>query len=206
MNQYFERFIELPTTYKIGLWVGSLLAIVFVFWQYIYSGALEENNKLTTELSELETKIDNEKRLVRDIGKARARLKDLEVKLKFALQELPDKKEIPDLLNNISNLARDAGLDVNLFKPKEENFKEFYAEVPVQVSVQGSYHQVASFFDEVGGLSRIVNISQIAFSEPVIKESGIQLKSDCVATTFRYLDEGERVAVEKIDEKNKRRR
>jgi len=60
---------------------------------------------------------------------------------------LPDTKEIPDLLSNISSLGREAGLDVVQFKQRPEKFEEFYAEVPVDILVRGTYHQVASFFD-----------------------------------------------------------
>jgi type IV pilus assembly protein PilO len=205
MNELIEKIQEMPKSQRLMIWGGTLVFFTFVFWQYFYSSALEEHEKLSTELSTLETKIDNEKRLARDIGKARERLKDLEVKLKMALAQLPEKKEIPDLLNNISNLARDAGLEVSLFKPREENMKEFYAEVPVQISVQGAYHQVASFFDEVGGLPRIVNISQIGFTEPTLKESGMLVRSDCVATTFRYLDDKERIKSTPESGKGRRR-
>ena len=72
--------------------------------------------------------------------------------------------------------------------------KDFYAEVPVSIAVDGTYHQVATFFDEVGHLSRIVNINQITMKEPVVGDAQVQVKVGCTATTFRYLDEAERAA------------
>jgi len=125
--------------------------------------------------------------------------------LKSALQELPDNREIPDLLSSISSLARDAGLAVPLFKTEPESFREFYAEVPVSISVEGTYHQIATFFDEVGHLPRIVNINQIIIREPRVGDSQVSVKSECVATTFRYLEETERIQSADA-EKGKRRK
>lgn len=206
MNPILENIMERPTSHKVGFCVGTLLLISVIFWQYFYGPVLKEYEELSEKIESLEGKIGHERRLARDLPKFRKDVEELEVKLKFALQELPDEREIPDLLANISNLARDAGLEVSLFKPGAEVFREFYAEVPVKISVEGTFHQVATFFDEVGRLSRIVNINQIAVYDPKIKEDHIAIKSDCVATTFRYLDEAERIQVPDAQEGKKRRR
>lgn len=207
MSSVIDNFLERPTSHKVGFWVLTIGFLGFLFWQYMYSAKLEERTELETSVEELNAKITHERRLARNLKRFREEVKDLDIKLKFALQELPDKREIPDLLSAISNLARDAGLEVSLFKPKPENLKEFYAEVPVDISVSGTFHQVATFFDEVGNLSRIVNIDAIAIKEPKVKPELIEIKADCVGTTFRYLDESERkLAKEKAKAGDKRRR
>jgi type IV pilus assembly protein PilO len=205
-NVLVERYLELSKSKQIAIWLGSLVFVIFIFWQYVYSGTLEEQSKLAEEKDNLETEITQEKRLAMNMPKIREEVKVLDVKLKFALQELPDRKEIPDLLSSISGLAKDAGLEVQLFRPKGEVTKDFYADVPVAVSVQGTYHQVATFFDEVGHLPRIVNIDQIAVKQPEINADAVDIKADCVATTFRYLDESERVKrTEEADTKTHKR-
>ena len=68
----------------------------------------------------------------------------------------------------MSALAKDSGLDVKLFKTSLEQKRDFYAEVPVQISLGGTYHQLASFFDAVGHLTRIVNISNVSIGSPRI--------------------------------------
>ena len=201
-----ERYLELSKTKQIAIWLGSLLFVIFIFWQYFYSATLEEQTKLSEEKDSLETEITQEKRLAMNMPKIREEVKVLDVKLKFALQELPDRKEIPDLLSSISSLAKDAGLEVQLFRPKGEVTKDFYADVPVAVSVQGTYHQVATFFDEVGHLPRIVNIDQIVVKQPQVNSDAVDINTDCVATTFRYLDESERVKrTEEADTKTHKR-
>lgn len=196
MHPIIENFLERPNGQKAAFFVGSLGFLGFVFWTYFYGPVNTEIQGLEEEVQTLQTQIVNEQRLANNLSKFRVEVKDLDAKLNFALQELPDKREIPDLLSSISNLARDAGLEVKLFKPRPENIRDFYAEVPVEVSVTGTFHQVATFFDEVGQLSRIVNINNIYLREPVIGPSLVTINADCVATTFRYLDDSERAAMQ----------
>lgn len=198
MHPVVEGFLERPTSHKVIFFGGSLAFLGFVFWTYFYGPLDAEIVTLEEEVQTLQTQIVNEQRLANNLAKFRGEVKDLDARLQFALQELPDKREIPDLLSSISNLARDAGLEVKLFKPRPENIREFYAEVPVEISVSGTFHQVATFFDEVGQLSRIVNINNIFLREPVLSTNLVTLSTDCVATTFRYLDDAERAAMQGV--------
>lgn len=205
MQDFIDQIMERPLWQRVAGWIGSLLFFTYIFWAYFYSDLSEELTKLLEKVETLETQISHERRLARNLPKVRAEVKELDIQLKRATQELPDKREIPDLLASVSDLAMDSGLEVELFKPKAENFREFYAEVPVQVSVKGTYHQVATFFDEVGHLSRIVNISSIGMKEPKISESEVEVVTECVATTFRYLDESERASRTKKEDGKRRR-
>ena len=206
MNHFFQNIMDRPLSHKIGFWVLSLIFITFIFWQYVYSDMIKQEEELQSSLEKLSTEISHERRLARDLAKVRTEVKQLDLKLKIVLKELPDKREIPDLLDSISNLAKEAGLDVLLFKPMPESYKDFYAEVPVAVTVEGTFHQVATFFDEVGRLPRIVNINQLAYKDPVITEEKVSIKSECIATTFRYLEESERISATPEAEGRKRRR
>jgi type IV pilus assembly protein PilO len=122
-------------------------------------------------------------------------LRDLEAALKRAVAQLPDKKEIPELLSNISAKATQSGLDVLLFRPRGENFQDFYAEIPVDITVKGSFHNTVSFFDEVGRLNRVVNIDNIGFKNPTAAGDNLVLETTSVATAFRFLSEAERKKV-----------
>jgi type IV pilus assembly protein PilO len=206
MHPAIEEFLQRPRSHIVGMWIGSLLIIAGLFWQYGLKGYLKDYEKKVAAVEDISQKITDETRRARNLNKLKDKVKELDLKLKVALQELPDKREIPDLLSSISNLARDAGLEVMLFKPSPEQLKDFYAEVPVSVAVQGTYHQVATFFDDVSQLSRIVNINQINIRDPQIDPERVLVKTDCVATTFRYLDESERQqAATKETGKNRRR-
>lgn len=206
MHPALEEFLERPKSHIAAAWLGSFALIALLYWQYSFRAQEKEYSAQEEKVEQLTQKILDEKRRARNLTKLKEKIKELDINLKIALQELPDKREIPDLLSSISNLARDAGLEVVLFRPGAEMAKDFYAEVPVAISVQGTYHQVATFFDEVGQLSRVVNINQISMRDPQIEPEAVEVKTDCVATTFRYLDESERVQLENKDDGGKRRR
>jgi len=206
MNQHLNNFLERPTSHKVAFWVFSFVFFGYLFWQYFYSANAAELTELRERRDSLESQIVHERRLARNLEKIRAEVKELDVKLKFAMQELPDRQEIPDILSSVSDLATASGLDVDLFKTRPEILREFYAEVPVTISVEGTYHNVATFFDEVGHLPRIININQVAIRNPRQTEQGMQVQVDCTATAFRFLDESERVQIEEPKKKGRRRK
>jgi type IV pilus assembly protein PilO len=203
VSEFLDNLMERPRLHKVMGVVVIIALIVVVFWQFFYIGPFEEVGELRTKVDNLNAQLLTEKRIVRDLPRLREVVKELDVQLTKALNELPDKREIPSLLASISNLAKDAGLEVSLFKPKPEVLKDFYAEVPVSIIVDGNYHQVATFFDEVGQLARIVNMGEISMKDPRVseREKRSTIKTSCTATTFRYLDESERQRV--AEEKNK---
>ena len=206
MHPAIEDFLQRPRSHLVGAWVGSLLGLTLLYWQFSFRDQQKVYTWLEEKVEELTQKISDETRRARNLNKLKDKIKQLDINLKVALQELPDKREIPDLLSSISNLARDAGLEVVLFRPSPEQAKDFYAEVPVSIAVQGTFHQVATFFDDVAQLSRIVNINQISIRDPQVTADSIQVKTDCVATTFRYLDESERIQKDSQDDGKRRRR
>lgn len=203
MNDLVNQISERPTSHKIGLLLGVLLFSTYIFWQYFYKKPHEELTTHREQIETLSSKIQTELRLARNLESIRKQVAELDQQLAFALQELPDRREIDDLLRSVSDLASDAGLEVSLFKPLPENKRDFYAEVPVSITVAGTFHQIAAFFDEVGQLSRIVNITDITIREPNVQDASVRVRADCTATTFRYLDESERVAPQA--EKKRRR-
>ncbi len=206
MIEHILRFMERPRSHKIAAWVTSVLLLGAFVWRYLYADLGERATLLLERRADLVSQIATERNLAKNLAVYRAEVAGLEVHLRRALQELPDKKEIPDLLRSISSLATQAGLEEALFRPVPEVFREFYAEVPVSIAVQGSFHQVAAFFYEVGRLSRIVNINQIAIREPVVTDDGVRIKAECTATTFRYLDEEEMARHREATEEGKKRR
>jgi type IV pilus assembly protein PilO len=118
-------------------------------------------------------------------------LKNLEAELKVALRQLPDSKEIPGLLTDISSLGKNAGLDIKKFKPNEEIPRGFYAEVPLEIAFTGTFHQVVTFFDLVAKLPRVVNMGSIQMAVVSEKDSDTLLKVTGKATAFRFVGDGQ---------------
>ena len=206
MDDFLDTFAGWPVYYKLGAWLGALLFCSYIFWQYFYKSPAEDLTKATEKVETLTGQIRHQRMLAKNLPKIRKEVEELDKKLLAALQELPNKQETSRLLESISDLARDAGLTVELFREQGVAMKEFYGQKSVALIVQGSFHQVATFFDEVGSLPRIVNINGVTMREPRNTEDGILLTTDCTATTFWYLSEEERAEREKKKGGAKRRR
>jgi len=104
--------------------------------------------------------------------------------------------------SSISAVARESGLEIQQFRQKAETYQDFYAEVPVEILVKGTYWQVEQFFKKVADLTRIVNVGDIGIKAPTLIENDpVQLQTSCAATTFRFLDEEERDRIKKEREK-----
>jgi type IV pilus assembly protein PilO len=205
MNSFLENFSEWPIHYKFAAWLGSLLFLSYVFWQYLYKAPAEELRRLNDKVESMEIQMTRERMLVRNLPLVRSEVQNLDRQLLQALRELPNKQETSRLLDSISDLARDAGLTIEVFKELGTTTKEFYGQKSVSLIVGGSFHQVATFFDEVGGLSRIVNINEVQMKNPSVGAEGMNLATSCTATTFWYLSEEERAEQKKAEEKAKKR-
>jgi len=117
-------------------------------------------------------------------------IEGLQLKLKKALRQLPNEKQLEILLTDISNLWKTAGIEMRSFQRQEEIFHDFYAEVPIAIQIDGEYHDIGKFFELLSKLKRIVNMGSLKIS--VAKESitSTRLKVSGVATTFRFIGAG----------------
>jgi type IV pilus assembly protein PilO len=117
-------------------------------------------------------------------------LKDIERSFGALLRQLPGKTEVPNLLVDISQSGLSAGLEEKLFQPQAEQKRDFYAELPIKISLTGSYHQFGEFVSGIAALPRIVTLHDIEIKS-VNKDAYDQLTLDLTAKTYRYLDEDE---------------
>ncbi len=188
MDPRVEGFIRRPV-YQRVLALFVLMSLVVVgFYFGLYQSQLEEMSSLQQRLATVNTKLAENQRIAANLPIFRAEYERLQAQLNEALSELPDKKEIYKLLRNIGDLAKNQGLEVLQFTPVAEVVKGFYAEVPVNLKLRGSYHDVALFFDAVGSLPRIVNIDRLKMGRPAVVDGRTVLNVDCRTTTFRFVD------------------
>ena len=145
---------------------------------------------METELASLQSKIREQQAIAGNLRSFQDEVRRLEAQLSLLLEQLPNSAEIPSLLKSVSDLGKESGLEFLRFAPSGEVKKDFYAEIPVSISVNGDYHSFALFSDKVAHYPRIVNLSNIAFSSP--KPSGdnlVLVTVNCTATTYRFLDQ-----------------
>jgi len=175
--------------------VCLLLAGLYVW--LLYLPAQEEARKLERRLTSLLNKKAEQEAIVQNLEAYQAECRNLELALREALAQLPNKREIPTLLESISNLGRERGLEMPYFKPGAEVKKDFYAEVPVDIKLLGPYPNLLSFFYQMGELPRIVTVQDLTIQYAVKTAPGELLDAACKAVTYRFLEEHEREPKEK---------
>lgn len=202
MNALIERLFELPPRQRILVMVASVAAVVLLYAYFLYWPREAQIEEQTKQVENLRHDRDRKAALVRDLEKARKEVQKLDGDLRTAVAQLPDTKEIPELLSAVSSLGIESGLEIVQFKQREEQYEEFYALVPVDISVRGTFHQAVTFFDKVGRMPRIVNVADVSIKAPQrIEGNEVLLDTSCAAITFRFLDDAERERLAKQREK-----
>jgi type IV pilus assembly protein PilO len=195
MNDVLERFFGLSPQMRLGSYVAGAVLLGLLYWSFVYSPMATTLRDRNGRLEELESQHAKKTRMVAQLEALRKEVKELDGKLKEAIAQLPDQKEIPDLLSTVSSLGRESGLEILLFRQRPEVLQDFYAEVPVEMLMKGTYAQLTEFFDKVGRLNRIVNVKDISMKSPVVSEGRVVLSTSCTAVTFRFLSEEERARI-----------
>ena len=183
-----EKISDLKLYQQLLILGIVLLLVILGFVFTVYRPMCQELTDLNKDYSRLESKLVEDRRIANDLPKFKAEFEKLQLQLTEALKELPNQKEIPSLLTSIAGLAREEGLDVLSFKPKSEQVKGFYAEVPVELELLGTYHEVAMFFYDVGKMARIVNVNNLQMGSSKMTAGRNVLSIKCLATTFRFVE------------------
>ena len=178
----------IPLDKKIKFAIAAILVIlpVVLFYFFYYQGndkniaGLEQNRaKLIKEIRNLREKERNKPILLLEVKK-------VEQEFEQAALMLPVEKEIPQLLKDISALGRNAGLDFLTFVPRPEVPRDYFNEIPVDITIRGPYHSVGFFFDQVSKLDRIVSVSNVKMSAPTKVQGEMLLNSICQLVTYRF--------------------
>jgi type IV pilus assembly protein PilO len=183
-----ENIEKLTRPQRIGIYAGVLVFLIGISVWLLFWPKYDEIGQLEKQLDQVQAQLAKAKKNASELNDWRSKMKEKEAKYKQVMRALPEKEEIPSLLTGISEAGKDAGLEFVLFQPKPENTQDFYAEIPVDINVSGTYHQVAVFFDKVANLPRIVNIRNIKMSPQSQKDGGNELMTTCQAVTYKFIE------------------
>ncbi len=193
-----EELINVITKASVGNKILALTAVVLFicggFFLIIYQPQLQFHQKKKEALRSAEQNLIQKKAISQNLEKFHRELEKVDGELKKAISFLPNQSEIPQLLSKITSLAQKAGLQILEFTPLEEVVNDFYADVPVNLSIVGTYHEIAVFTDRISKLSRIVNISDIDMSGSRQKYNKILLNTKLKLTTYRFVTRKPKVA------------
>ena len=185
IDPIFEKIEKISRIQRILIYVGAFVLLIAPIIYLSYLPKYQKIESLTKEYDSLKTQLVSYKRQAAQLGTWRKKHKKAQAAFYRAKKALPQKKEIPTLLASISEVGQESGLDFIQFKPTREKKKRFYAEIPVSIKVKGRYHDIASFFDKVSRLPRLVNINNIKLASP---DKQNKLSTTCTAVTYRFIE------------------
>jgi len=196
IKEAFDAFLEkkvVPLDKKIIITIFALVIILptvaFYFLYYTYKA--KEIKGLENQAEKLRQEITTAKAIAAKLDEHLAEMAETKRMFAEASVLLPQKKEIPSLLTNISALGTNSGLNMATFAPGGERRQEFYAEIPVSIKVDGPYHHIGTFLYEVSKLDRIVSAINISLGGGSMQRGEMVLGSNINLITYRFLEESE---------------
>lgn len=199
----FEFLHSYSTAKKLMMLGGIIVLLVALFGYFIYLPKYQELQRFENKLKKARVKLQQTRQVAAQLPELEAEIEKLNVAFKKALNKLPDSKEIPALLLKITQLGKDAKLEFNLFQPLAAHNQDFYAELPIDVEVTGSYHALGRFFEQICSMPRIVNLGDFSLGNYQNSGDDESLKARFQAVTYTFTDQ-KAVPPEKSKRKQRR--
>ncbi len=175
-----------PTSYGIVAGVLCAAAIVAGAWYFLVDPKVKEIAAQEKKLAELQVKIQEGRAAKQKLPQFREEVRRLELELDKLLRILPARRNTPELLRRIRQLTEQGNFDLLRFTPGNFVDRDFYSEWPINIRLNGTYHNLALFFDRVGRFSRIINIENLKISAVPSSAKGHSIAATFVAKTFIY--------------------
>lgn len=182
------RVSKLEPKIKLAICLTAWAVPAAAFFFLVYTPKSEEIGKLESRKTTLADEIRQVEKVARELDKHKAEQREVEIRFQAASLLLPGQKEIPSLLTNISGQGINSGLEFLSFKPQNEAPKEFYAEIPVDIAVEGTYHNVGVFLDKISKLPRIVTVNNLNLGSPSQVDKAMLLKTTFTLVTYRFIE------------------
>jgi len=179
---------KLPWYAQVGAFLVLAIAGAGVFVWYYELPFHEDLDARQTQLTALRNDIAKGQATAKQLGQFRAEVDDLEGRLGSLRAVLPEEKDAADLLRRMQTVATQSNLTIKSFKPSPPVTKQLHAEWPIELQLEGTYHNLAIFFDRVGKFTRIVNITGLDVHGKEPKDPNATIVAQCIATTFVLLD------------------
>lgn len=179
---------KLPWYGQVGLFVVLGLALIGGFYWFYAVPAQAEMVTREQKLAALRVDIAKGSATANQLNLFRQQVAELEGRLESLKAVLPEQKDVADLLRRIETLARQSNLAIQGFKPAPSVTKQMHAEWPIALQLDGTYHNLAMFFDRVSKFSRIINVSNITIRAKEKPQANSTISVECVATTFVLLE------------------
>jgi len=179
-----QNFVDGPKMPKVVLGLVGVVAILAGAYFLLLSPVQARIDALVTKRTALTTEVNQVRAQVAEIERYKREIGELEKRLALLRDRLPSDKETPTLYRAVSAAAEQSGLGVALFQPRAAVPKDVVNEIPITITAQGSYHQLAKFFERVAGLPRVVNVTD--FKMTGLGKAKDSMKADLTLATYMY--------------------
>lgn len=188
MEQLIERINKLAMPAKAGIIAGIILVITAGTYFLVIADLDESIAAIKADQAGKEITLAEKQAIADNLNERRKEMDALDQKFQEALTQLPEKKDIEELLAQLSDVGKKSGLEISKVIPGGEASEGFYSRIPISMAVSGNYNEIAMFLQEIANLRRIVNVSDLKLAAPTLKGDKVMLNSDFMATTFRFTD------------------
>lgn len=179
---------ELPVVQRVLVLGITVLALAAAFYYFQYTPQKKRIQQLHSSIQSQEARIATLKKYAAESEKLKHEVRMAEEEFAAMLKLLPDQREIPALLETVSQIGAQEGLENLLFQPLPEVPHEFHATIPVRLDLVGRYHQLGMFLDRISRLGRIIQVDSVALK----RRSDSSVQVSCNLSTYRFLEEHER--------------
>lgn len=182
----YNNLGEAPGFVKAGIILLIIAALAGAGYWFVIKDQIAELERAERTEQQLRTEFEGKQRRAANLAAYEAQLQEMQLMFASLLQLLPNTAEIPSLLVDISQAALSVGLEIELFQPRGETNRTFYAEVPVQLRVRGNYEQLAEFVSSVSSMPRIVTVHDVFIRPQGGSDSNLSMEAR--VRTYRYLE------------------
>ena len=189
IDEKLEQLAKIPKSIRLAVVCLVLVGVGAAYWFFSYAPIGEQRQELALRSQELQRNLNNARTVAANVPEFEAEVTGLERDLELALKQLPNRKQFEDLLRDISTAGKKVGVTIKSIDRDKEIPRQFYAEVPFDLEIEGSYHDLARFFEMVANLPRIVNVGGLKLDVASENAQATRLKVTGKAKTYRFLSE-----------------
>jgi type IV pilus assembly protein PilO len=189
LDERLERLAKISKPIRLAVVSAVLVAIAAGYWIMSYQPAQESRRAMIARSQELQRRLNNARSIANNVASFQIEVAALERDLDLALKQLPNRKQFEYLLQDISTAGKKVGVTIKSIDRDNEIRRDFYAEVPFKIELEGNYHDLARFFEMVASLPRIVNMGGLDIKVATESQKSTRLKVIGMATTFRFLSD-----------------
>ncbi len=190
MEQYLDKIAKAPAGVKYGGLAAAVVVLTALNFFALIQTTEDQIKQQVAQRRKLDIDLAEKSEIAQNLNERRREMDVLQQELDAALTELPESKEIDELLAQLNDIGKKSGLEIARVEPgKETTGSEFFARIPIKMTVSGNYHEIAMFMQEIANMRRIVNVNGIDLGKAVVKNEKVILQSSFTATTFRFVEQ-----------------